>query len=60
MVYSDQIKYMVYCDQIPTLPVINFVIAGRQYPLRAEDYVHRHYNFGQWCMTLFAGRDEGK
>ena len=51
---------MVYCDQIPTLPVINFVIAGRQYPLRAEDYVHRNYNFGQWCMTLFASRDEGK
>lgn len=55
-----QIKYMVNCDQIQTLPVVNFVIGGIKYPLSAEAYVYRSYRDGKWCLTAFHSSEQGK
>jgi len=51
-------EYLIACDQIPTLPVINFVINGKEFALRGEDYVLKVTEQGvTQCISGFMGLD---
>ena len=55
-------EYMIGCENVEKLPVINIVIDGNVYPLHGEDYVlsrrvaDKKRNL---CETAFVGRDQG-
>lgn len=53
---------MVECERIPTLPVVNIVIGGRDYLLRGEDYIDRRDDSflpDKMCLAAFASSDPG-
>ncbi|XP_041456565.1 lysosomal aspartic protease-like [Lytechinus variegatus] len=51
-------EYMINCNLIPTLPVVNIVLAGKTYTLNGEDYVLK-VNQGtvELCVSGFIGLD---
>jgi len=51
-------EYLIACDKIPTLPVINFVINGKEFALRGEDYILKVTEQGvSQCISGFMGMD---
>jgi cathepsin D len=51
-------EYLIACDKIPTLPVITFVIGGKEFALRGEDYVLKVTEQGvTQCISGFMGMD---
>ncbi|KMQ94663.1 lysosomal aspartic protease [Lasius niger] len=51
---------IVNCNQIPHLPVIDFVVGGKTFSLSGEDYVLQIKQFGTTiCMSGFMGFDIG-
>ena len=48
---------MIDCSDITTLPIVNFVIDGRLYPLSGKDYVLQRHKLGIWCSTVFKGNE---
>jgi cathepsin D len=50
--------YTVDCEDIPSLPDVEFSIGGRTFSLSAEDYILKITAFGQTtCMSGFSGLD---
>jgi cathepsin D len=51
-------EYMVHCDKIDQLPDVSFVIAGKTYTLKGEDYVLKVSAMGKSiCISGFMGID---
>ena len=51
-------EYMVVCSKISQLPDLGFVIAGRSFTLKAEDYVLQISSGGQTqCLLGIMGLD---
>jgi len=51
-------EYMIDCKAIPTLPVIKFMVGGKEYDLRGQDYVMQIQQFGKTvCLSGFMGLD---
>eukprot|EP00178_Gracilaria_changii_P003940 TRINITY_DN1601_c0_g1_i1.p1 TRINITY_DN1601_c0_g1~~TRINITY_DN1601_c0_g1_i1.p1 ORF type:complete len:205 (-),score=34.22 TRINITY_DN1601_c0_g1_i1:16-630(-) len=48
----------VDCDQVPTLPTLDFVIGGDKYSLKGEDYILKVTEFGKdVCVVGIMGLD---
>ena len=55
-------EYMIGCDNVEKLPVINIVINNQVFPLRGEDYVFREDVVDakrNMCSVGIAGNDNG-
>jgi len=51
-------QYMVDCNSLDQLPDINFVIGGKNFPIKGKDYVLRIEQQGQvQCISGFMGLD---
>jgi cathepsin D len=49
-------EYMVHCDKISTMPPVSFVINGKEFTLRPEDYVLKITAMGHTvCLSGFMG-----
>ena len=49
-------EYMVHCDKISTMPSLTFVINGKEFELRPEDYVLKITAMGHTvCLSGFMG-----
>ena len=47
-------QYTIECNKVPSLPPINFVIGGKKFELKANDYV---LNLQGTCISGFQGLD---
>jgi cathepsin D len=51
-------EYLIDCGKIPTLPAISFVINGKEFTLKGEDYVMKITQQGvTQCISGFMGLD---
>ncbi|XP_028669469.1 cathepsin D-like [Erpetoichthys calabaricus] len=51
-------EYMVDCEQIPSLPIVTFILGGKQFNLTAHDYVVKETLSGiSVCLSGFMGMD---
>uniref|UniRef100_A0A2C9KTK6 Peptidase A1 domain-containing protein n=1 Tax=Biomphalaria glabrata TaxID=6526 RepID=A0A2C9KTK6_BIOGL len=51
-------EYMIPCDKIATLPDVSFVIEGKTFSLKGEDYVLKVTAGGKTiCLSGFMGMD---
>lgn len=49
---------MISCAKIPSLPDINFVIGGKSFTLKGEDYILKVTSGGvSECISGFMGMD---
>ncbi|PIO58143.1 hypothetical protein TELCIR_20427 [Teladorsagia circumcincta] len=49
---------MIPCDKVPTLPDVSFVIGGKTFTLKGEDYVLKVKAGGkEICLSGFMGMD---
>jgi len=51
-------EYMIPCDKVPSLPDVSFIIAGKSYTLKGEDYILKLSTMGKTvCLSGFMGID---